>query len=312
MMRKAHIHSSIDRASTPATRSLGATSFCWRLRVFIVAAIATSSFAAAPAPTTSPATASAKVNEPADKPTPRLRNGTTDNGWIGIHNRLVTTAKGGNIDLYFEGDSITDYWGRNSAAQPYKGNFDKHFAGWNAGDFGVAADRTEHVLWRITNGELDGVKPKVIVLLIGTNNLPKDQGVYAPKTPAEDAAGVKAILDVMRQKQPQAKILLISVFPREDKISAANPDYKEDLKPKVKELNALLAKFDDGKQIKFLDIYGKFLDAEGKLLPGTFADRLHPTEKGYDIWAEAMDPILTEWLGPRASTANAPASAPAK
>ena len=122
-------------------------------------------------------------------------------------------------------------------------------------------------LQRISNGELDGVKPKVIVLLIGTNNLPKDMQNYLPKTPVEDAAGVKAILDVMNEKQPQAKILLISVFPREEKINASNPDYREDLNPKIKELNALLAKFDDGKQIKFLDIYGKFLGPDGKLHP---------------------------------------------
>ena len=257
--------------------------------------LASGALAAAPATTPPAASApAAKIDEPADKPT------TRPGGWMGIHNRLVTLAKGGNIDLYFEGDSITDYWGRNTAAQPYKPSFDKYFGGWKTGDFGVAADRTEHVLWRITNGELDGVKPKVIVLLIGTNNLPKDQGVYLPKTVEEDAAGVKAILDVMKEKLPQAKILLMSVFPREDKINASNPDSREDLKPKIKALNALLAKFDDGKQVRFLDIYDKFLDKDGKLLPGVMADKLHPSLTGYDIWAQAMLPTLTEWLGPPA------------
>ncbi|HVT81650.1 MAG TPA: GDSL-type esterase/lipase family protein [Phycisphaerae bacterium] len=249
--------------------------------------------ASAPAPT-----AVAKVNQPADRPATRT------GGWSGIHNRLVALAKGGNIDLYFEGDSITDYWGRDNrpdTSHPFKESFQKYFGGWKAANFGVAADRTENVLWRITNGELDGVKPKVIVLLIGTNNLPKDMQNYLPKTPAEDAAGVKAILEVMKEKQPQAKILLMSVFPREDKINASNPEYREDLNPKIKELNALLAKFDDGKQIKFLDIYDKFLGPDGKLLPGTFTDRLHPSMKGYDIWAQAMLPILTEWLGPPAT-----------
>lgn len=239
--------------------------------------------------------AAAKVDQPADKPATRT------GGWMGIHNRLVALAKAGNIDLYFEGDSITDYWGRNTTAQPYRPNFDKYFGGWKAADFGVAADRTENVLWRITNGELEGVKPKVIVLLIGTNNLPKDMQNYLPKTVEEDACGVKAILDVMKAKQPQAKILLLSVFPREDKINASNADYREDLKPKIQALNALLAKFDDGKQVKFLNIYDKFLGPDGKLIPGTFTDRLHPSAKGYDIWAEAMLPILTEWLGPPAS-----------
>jgi len=247
---------------------------------------------------TAPATGvmAGKVDEPADKPAQRLRNGAVDNGWVGRHNNLVTAAKAGNVDLYFEGDSITDYWKRN-----FKANYDKHFAGWKSDDFGIAADRTEHVLWRITNGELDVVTPKVIVLLVGTNDLPKDQGGYAPRTVQEDAAGVKAILDVMKQKQPQAKILLLSVFPRQDKINASNAEYREDLNPKIKELNALLARMDDGKQVKFLDIYDKFLDKNGNLLPGVMQkDNLHPAEPGYDIWAEAMQPILTEWLGPPA------------
>jgi lysophospholipase L1-like esterase len=255
--------------------------------------------ASSPASTAATAATQAKVDQPADKPATRT------GGWMGIHNRLVTLAQGGNIDLYFQGDSITDYWGRNTANQPFRPNFDKYFGGWKAADFGVAADRTENVLWRISNGELDGVKPKVIVLLIGTNNLPKDMQNYLPKTAAETAGGVKAILDVMKAKQPQAKILLVSVFPREDKINASNPAYREDLKPKIRELNGLLARFDDGKQVHFLDIYDKFLGPDGNLIPGTFTDRLHPSEKGYDIWAQAMLPILTEWLGPPA-TATAP------
>jgi len=249
-----------------------------------------------------------KTDQPADKPATRT------GGWMGIHNRLVTLAQAGNIDLYFEGDSITDYWGRNTAAQPFRPNFDHYFGGWKAADFGVAADRTENVLWRITNGELEGVKPQVIVLLIGTNNLPKDMQNYAPKTAAEAAGGVQAILNVMREKQPQAKILLMSVFPREDKINSGTPEFREDLKPKIRELNALLAKFDDGKQIKFLDIYDQFLDANGKLLPGVMQrDNLHPAIPGYDIWARAITPILTQWLGPPAPAPVAtPATTPAR
>ena len=141
---------------------------------------------------------------------------------MGIHNRLVALAKAGNIDLYFEGDSITDYWGRNTIAQPYRANFDKYFGGWKAADFGVAADRTENVLWRITNGELDDVKPKVIVLLAGTNN------VGAGATAEDITAGIQAVLRTMQTKAPDATIILTAIFPRHDRpqymavIDAAN------------------------------------------------------------------------------------------
>jgi lysophospholipase L1-like esterase len=181
-----------------------------------------------------------------------------------------------------EGDSITDFWENRN-----KSNWDKHLGGWKAADFGISGDRTQNVLWRLQNGELEGVKPKVIVLLIGTNNLAANT-VYADNSPEDTAKGVKAIVDLLKEKEPQAHILLMAVFPREDK----------PLADKVNALNALIAKLDDGRQVRFLNINASLTDNHGKLLPGVMLrDNLHPAEKGYDLWAEGITPILTEWLG---------------
>jgi lysophospholipase L1-like esterase len=236
-----------------------------------------------PGPGTPPA-----VVEAADKPAPR------PGGWMNRHNTYVEKAKKGGIDLYMLGDSITDFWGNNPRFLP---NWTKNLGGWNPGDFGISGDRTEHVLYRIENGELDGVHPKAIVLMIGTNNLPPAAG----NTPAQVADGVKAILGVLQQKQPQAKILLLAIFPRADARAGA------DIMEKINATNDLISKFDDGKQVKFLNINKVFLDADGKLTREIFADLLHPTEKGYQLWADAIRPTLTQWLGePAASPATQP------
>jgi lysophospholipase L1-like esterase len=208
-----------------------------------------------------------------------------DQTWGDRHMALLQRAKQGNIDLYLEGDSITDNWGSTR----YTDSYHKYFDGWKTADFGIGGDRTEHVIWRLQNGELDGVNPKVIMLLVGTNNIPPSQYHFAPVPPQAAADGVKIILDLMKEKAPAAKILIVSVFPRED---------QPDMNVKVKELNSLISKFADGQQIKYLDIYDKFLGPDGKLLPGLMnTDNLHPDNPGYDIWGQAMTPILTDWLG---------------
>jgi lysophospholipase L1-like esterase len=205
------------------------------------------------------------------------------------HNQYVENAKKGDIDLYMLGDSITDFWQHR-----HKANWDKSFAGWKAGDFGITGDRTEHVLWRIENGELDGVTPKAIVVLIGTNNLPAN-AVYGENSVADTFNGVKAIVDKLKEKEPQAHILLLAVFPRDDK----------PLADKIDALNTLIAKLDDDRQVKYLNINAQFTGPDGKLLPGVMLrDKLHPDEKGYDLWAAAMRPILTEWLGAPAAPAT--------
>lgn len=243
---------------------------------------------AAPAvspPATAPATQRV-VMEKADVPVPRPGN------WMRRHDTYVAKAKAGGVDLYMLGDSITDNWGNNQA---YRKSWEKYLGGWKPGDFGISGDRTQHVLWRITNGELDGVTPKAIVLMIGTNNLPPNPA-NMPNAPEEVAAGIKKIVGVLREKQPQAKILLLGVFPRADARAGA------DIMTKIDAINNIIKTYDDGKMVKYLNINEKFLNAEGKLTKEIMPDLLHPNEKGYEIWGEAITPVLTEWLGAPAAT----------
>ena len=231
-----------------------------------------------PAPARGPAV-------PTDQPAPRSQA-----SWMNRHNGLVETAKKGDIDLYFEGDSITDFWvnGRQGNAAPGKVIWDKQFAPWKAGDFGISGDTTQMVLYRIENGELDGVHPKAVVLMIGTNNAPTN-------TAEEIAKGVAAIVNVFKEKVPQAKILLLAIFPR-------NATAQDPLRIKLNQANDMIAKLDDGKNVKFMNINDKFLDQDGNLSTDIMPDRLHPNEKGYQIWADAITPQLTAWLGPLPAT----------
>jgi lysophospholipase L1-like esterase len=200
------------------------------------------------------------------------------------HEQYVALAKKGGIELYFEGDSITDGWHNQKAI------WNKEFGSWKPANFGIGGDQTQHVLYRLQNGEIEGVNPKAVVLMIGTNNI--GQG-------AENiAAGVTAIVKEFQKQAPEAKILLLAIFPRGEK--ATDP-----ARAKLKAVNDIIAKLDDGKNIKYLDIGGKFLDADGTLPKTLFPDSLHPNAKGYQIWADAIKPQLTEWLGAPAATAPA-------
>ncbi len=222
----------------------------------------------------------------ADKPAPR-----TDANSKTAHEQLLEKAKKGGIDVYFEGDSIARRWGATDYPQ-FLEHFRKTFFGWNAADFGWGADRVENILWRLENGELDGVNPKVIVLLAGTNN--------APNSTAEDITrGIGAVLRTMRAKAPNATIILTAIFPRNDN-AAANEV--------IKQVNANLPKLGDAKT-RFLNVNGKLADAEGNLLPGVMnADKLHPALPGYQVWADGLTPILRELLGPPAAVDHAPAA----
>jgi lysophospholipase L1-like esterase len=268
----------------------------FRHKLVIAALLSTASIAATPAVTPPPATSSPAtrpaVKEPADQPIQRAKTGALARR----HDAYVAKAKAGNIDLYMLGDSITDNWGNSPL---YRDNWNANLGGWKLGDFGVGGDRTEHVLWRIQNGELDGVSPKAIVLMIGTNNLPANPQMI-PNTPEEVASGIKAILTVLKEKQPQAKILLLAVFPRADARAGA------DIMDKIDAVNKIIASYDDGKQVKFLNINDKLLVGQAKMTKDIMPDLLHPNNKGYQIWADAIRPTLTEWLGE-----PAPATAPA-
>ena len=234
------------------------------------------------------------VRAQADRPVPRADK----NSQI-AHEQLVAKTKQGRIDIYFEGDSITRRWGATDYPELLE-NWKQNFFGWNAADFGWGADRVEHILWRLENGELDGVNPKVIVLLAGTNNLGRVTPAVEEATVEDVTGGLRAVVGVMQAKAPDAVIILMGIFPRNDNMNAM---------PAIDKINANLARMADGKRIRYLNINGKLADRDGKLYDGMMNanDKLHPTVKGYQVWADALKPVFTELLGPPAKEDHAPA-----
>jgi lysophospholipase L1-like esterase len=231
---------------------------------------------------------------PADQAAPR-----TDRNSQIAHEQLLAKTKQGRIDVYFEGDSITRRWGATDYPQLLE-NWKQNFFGWNAADFGWGADRVENILWRLENGELDGIHPKVIVLLAGTNNV----GGHVPPEGIEKAAanvtnGLAAVVRVMQAKAPNATIIVTGIFPRNDSFAVM---------PEIDQINANLAKMADGRKVRYLNVNDKLADGSGKLYDGMMNDRdkLHPQLKGYQVWADALKPILTELLGPPASEDHGP------
>jgi lysophospholipase L1-like esterase len=209
----------------------------------------------------------------------------TDANSLVAHAQLLEKAKKGRIDIYFEGDSITRRWG----ATDYPlllANWNRNFFGWNAADFGWGADRIQNILWRLNNGELDNVNPKIVVLQAGTNNITGHAEV------ADIAKGIQALVTAIRNKAPDATVIVTGIFPRYDNMSFL---------PVITEINTNLAKMADGRKVRYLDIGGKL--AESGMLN---ADRLHPSEKAYQVWADALKPIFRELLGPPAPDDHAP------
>jgi lysophospholipase L1-like esterase len=231
----------------------------------------------------------APAQAPADQPLPR-----TDQNSLTAHNQLLEKARKGGIDVYFEGDSITRRWGATDYPQ-FLANWKQNFFGWNAADFGWGADTIQNILWRLQNGELDGVNPKVIVLLAGTNNVGRTPGDDAKV--ADISRGLKAVVDLMRSKAPEATIILTAIFPRNDNIAVM---------PTINKINANIAKFADGKRVRYLNINDRLADKEGRLFEGMARDGLHLDVKGYQVWADALKPIFTELLGPPAKEDRAP------
>lgn len=160
--------------------------------------------------------------------------------------------------------------------------WEKYFAPLHAANFGISADRTQHVLWRLEHGEVDGISPKVVVLLIGTNNTGFESDLKTPRNSTEEALqGVTLIVHTLLTKLPHTKILLMAVFPRAD--AKGPPPGKQ-----IPEINAALARLADGKFVHFLDLGPKLLDAKGEVTPDLQPDLLHPNTKGYEIWADAL------------------------
>jgi lysophospholipase L1-like esterase len=199
------------------------------------------------------------------------------------HQSFVEIAKKGDIDVLFMGDSITDWW--DSDREPYAGKpvFDKYFSNMKVANFGIAGDTTQGVLWRLRNGEGEGFSPKAIMLLIGVNNT-------RTNTAPEIAEGVGAVVMELQARFPDAKILLLGVFPYRQ----ANDPMRKD----IATINSVIARLHDGDRVNYLDISHVFLDANGNIPADVMSDALHPTTKGYELWAQAVIEPLNALLKP--------------
>lgn len=179
--------------------------------------------------------------------------------------------------LVFDGDSITDFW-QTTGKEVWAQHYDK----FQAYDFGISGDQTQHLLWRLTQGQAEGMSPKLIVLMIGTNNT----GVNSADQIAD---GVKAIVEAYQARCPNAVILLQAVFPRGEK-----PE--DPVRAKIRQVNDIISKLSDGKKVVYIDFGDKFLQPDGTISREIMPDFLHPSAKGYQIWADAIQPIIDQYL----------------
>jgi lysophospholipase L1-like esterase len=252
----------------------------------------------APSPDSRPACANATVTpemreqllaeyrtrqlEQASRPIPPLPGAAVArpirDGAMPKHECFVEIARRGDIDLLFVGDSITDFFGRGDRGQPA---WNRYYGERKAANFGISGDTTQDVLWRMQNGELEGFKARAIVLMLGTNNIRRNDN-------ADIAAGDAAIIAEFRKHQPQAKVLLLGIFPRGN---PASPD-----RAIVSEINGHLENLADNQHIFYLDIGDRFLNADGSFVDGAMADGVHPAAPGYEIWAAAIEPTLSAWI----------------
>ena len=213
---------------------------------------------------------------------PVSRTGSITNRQAQVLARAKNGA--GDYDIEFIGDSITQGWetaGKNVWADYYGKR--------KVINFGVSGDRTENVLWRFEKGQLEGVKAKVAVVMIGTNNSNKNKDGTEAFSDSDILGGVTAVVEGIRQRQPDTKILLLGIFPRG---SAFNPQ-----RGRLLEINQALARLDDGQHVFFTDFGSRFIENDGTISKEMMRDALHPGEKGYRIWAEAIEPKLKELLG---------------
>ena len=186
----------------------------------------------------------------------------------------------GSIQVIFDGDSITDWWRRADTGWPV---WEEKISPYHAVDFGIAGDKTQHLLWRLSKGQAEGLHPKAIFLMIGTNN------VYQRWSAQQIAEGVKAIIAAYRERCPDSVIVLQAIFPR-------GRDRNNPARIKINEINQTLSTFRNDPKVVYLDIGDKFLNADGSLSPEIMPDYLHPSTKGYQIWASAIQPTLAKYL----------------
>lgn len=201
--------------------------------------------------------------------------------WMPRHQqKLRDLKKQQRVDLLMIGDSITHGW--EGAGKEV---WERHYAQRHAFNIGFSGDRTEQVLWRLDHGAVDGISPKLAVIMIGTNNTGHRQD-----PPAETAAGIQAIIAQLAEKLPETQVLLLSIFPR-------GPDANDKLRQINERINQLIAKFADAQQVTYLDINDTFLEEDGTLPKSIMNDRLHPNAHGYALWAAAMEPAIKQLLG---------------
>jgi beta-glucosidase len=192
-------------------------------------------------------------------------------GWFLRVQENIKNAKSRQVDLIFDGDSITD-WLQYKGPEVWK----KYYAPRQAFDFGIAGDQIEHVLWRLKEGQVDGLHPKLVVLLIGTNDF------KTRDTDDQIAEGIHNLWHEYSTRLPEARFLTLGIFPR-------GPHATDPLRARIIHINEMLGQYHDNPKITYLDIGNKFLDAQGEILPDIMSDFLHPTPKGYEIWAQAIE-----------------------
>lgn len=206
-----------------------------------------------------------------------------DGTFLRMHESFLLRAQQGPVGLLFLGDSITAGWKKAPKV------WDHYYGAFQPANFGIGGDRLEHVLWRLDHGEVDAIHPKVVVLLMGTNNT-------ATHSAEQIVVTYRQLISVLRHKLPESKILMLAIFPRGPRYEG-NGRYDDAVKrmQTIQAVNAELAGFDDGKMVRFLNIGPQFL-VDGTIPTSVMPDQLHPNAEGYEIWAKAMQPLLAEML----------------
>lgn len=219
------------------------------------------------------ASASSQAAEPATQQRGRMATEKDLGRHMAFLARKESLIRTGGTELVFIGDSITDGW----RADPQRETFEDYFGRYRPYNIGIGGDETQHVLWRITHGELDGLAPKLVVLMIGTNNLANGNRM----TPEETADGVAAVVEAIRRKLPNSRILLLGIFPRANRSD-------DPLRLAVNATNRIIARLEDRRTVFYLDIGAKFLGSDGTMSRDVMPDYLHPNARGYQIWADGV------------------------
>jgi lysophospholipase L1-like esterase len=204
--------------------------------------------------------------------------------WMARHESMVQRVKEGDIDLLLLGDSITDYWDKRSPEV-----YNDTFGAYKTANFGISADRTQHLLWRLQNGIGEGFSPKLVILLIGTNNTGFEKDKTTPRNqPKEVIEGVQAVVAEVRARFPTSPLLLFGLFPR------GEPDNPQ--RAQIQQVNQAIRQLEDGRSLFFENIGNQFLDTNGNIPENLMPDKLHPGPDGYTIWARAIRPYLKRYL----------------